>query len=133
VLRILCAHPGSPGVVDVTRLNIDALCQRDRRSKARLPVDAYYPRHGLVIEYRERQHEEAVPFFDRRQTLSGVNRGEQRQRYDRRREEEIPRNGLRLLVIRPADLAADRRGRLLRKVVEDELALRELLDFSDSE
>jgi hypothetical protein len=42
------------------------------------PVDTYYEGQGLVIEYRERQHFEAVPFFDRRNTVSGVGRGEQR-------------------------------------------------------
>jgi len=53
---------------------------------ARLPVDSYYPQHRLVIEYRERQHDVRVPFFDRRATLSGVLRGEQRRLYDHRRE-----------------------------------------------
>ncbi|WP_234323562.1 hypothetical protein [Streptomyces sp. NRRL F-2580] len=31
--------------------------------RARLPVDAYWPGHRLVLEYRERQHEEPTPFF----------------------------------------------------------------------
>lgn len=43
-----------------------------------LPVDAWYPELALVIEYRERQHSEAVKFFDQRETVSGVGRGEQR-------------------------------------------------------
>ncbi len=42
----------------------------------RLPVDAYYPELKLVIEYRERQHTEAVAFMDRRSTISGCSRGE---------------------------------------------------------
>ena len=85
----------------------------------RLPVDAYYPRHGLVVEYRERQHYEATPFFDRRQTVSGVGRGEQRRRYDRLREREIPTHGLRLEIIRSDDLASDSRGRLRRQRPDD--------------
>lgn len=92
-----------------------------------LPVDAYYERHGLVIEYRERQHDEPVPFFDRRATLSGVGRGEQRRLYDQRREEEIPKHGLRLIVIRPHQLRADRRGRLLRDEIADRDVLASLL------
>lgn len=92
-----------------------------------LPVDAYYPGHGLVIEYRERQHYEPVPFFDGRQTISGVSRGEQRLRYDRRRDELIPQHGLRLLVIRPRQLVCDHQQRLRRDRDRDRKALAELL------
>ncbi len=97
--------------------------------RARLPVDAYYPRHDLVVEYRERQHSEPVAFFDKpdRLTVSGVHRGEQRARYDRRREEEIPRHGLRLLVIQVTDLASAPSGKLLRDVVRDTAVLARVL------
>ena len=47
-------------------------------SGRRLPVDAFYEPHNLVVEYRESQHTEAVPFFDRKLTVSGCYRGEQR-------------------------------------------------------
>lgn len=92
-----------------------------------LPVDAYYEKHALVIEYRERQHDEAVPFFDRRHTVSGVGRGEQRRIYDERREAEIPKHALRLLVVRPTDLAHDSRLRLRREREKDVAALQALL------
>lgn len=38
-----------------------------------LPVDAYYETLGLVVEYRELQHDRAVTFFDKpdRLTISG--------------------------------------------------------------
>jgi hypothetical protein len=62
-----------------------------------LPVDAWYADLGLVIEYRERQHSEAVGFFDRRETVSGVNRGEQRRLYDQRRRELLPLRGIELV------------------------------------
>jgi hypothetical protein len=102
---------------------------RDGRRAVRLPVDAYWPHLGLVVEYRERQHDEPVAFFDKpdRMTVSGVHRGEQRRRYDTRRDVEVPAHGLRLLVIRPRDLASDRRGRLLRDRDADVGALRRLL------
>jgi hypothetical protein len=92
-----------------------------------LPVDAYYPAYGLVVEYRERQHDEPVAFFDRRDTLSGVTRGEQRRLYDVRRETEIPRQGLKLLIVKPGDLDADGQGRLNRRRATDLAALRDLL------
>ncbi|MGW0632444.1 hypothetical protein [Streptomyces sp. NPDC002758] len=85
--------------------------------QTRLPVDACWPEHKLVVEYREMQHNKATPFFDKpgRLTVSGVERGEQRALYDARRDAEIPAHGLRLLVIRPADLGANSRGRLHRR------------------
>lgn len=87
----------------------------------RLPVDAYWPNCGLVVEYREIQHDRPTPHFDKpdRLTVSGVHRGEQRAIYDRRREELIPAQGLRLVILRPADLAADARSRLKRHRAPD--------------
>lgn len=69
----------------------------------KLPVDGHWPELGLVIEFQEKQHTEAVPFFDRRQTVSGVGRGEQRRRYDQRKLELIPAHGMRLVVIHKAE------------------------------
>jgi hypothetical protein len=64
-----------------------------------LPVDGYWPELGLVVEFQEEQHSQPSPFFDRRQTVSGVGRAEQRRRYDERKRVEIPHHGLRLVVI----------------------------------
>lgn len=94
---------------------------------AQLPVDAYYPRNKVVLEYRERQHFEPTPFFDRRATVSGVGRGEQRRLYDSRREQEIPLRGLRLIVIACHDLRATSRGRLLRDRQADRSCIERLL------
>jgi hypothetical protein len=101
---------------------------RDGRRRT-LPVDAYYAGHRLVIEYRERQHDEPVAHFDKPDvlTVSGVHRGIQRRIYDDRRASEVPAHGLRLIVVRPSDLTADKRGRLLRRQESDEAALRTLL------
>jgi hypothetical protein len=97
--------------------------------RVRLPVDAYWPGHQLVVEYRELQHDQPVLHFDKPNvvTVSGVHRGEQRALYDVRRDTEIPARGLRLVVIRPADLDADRRGRLRRNVSADLTTLRAIL------
>lgn len=100
-----------------------------RGRRVRLPVDAYWPGHRLVVEYRELQHDRPVPHFDKpdRLTVSGVHRGEQRALYDARRDTEIPAHGLRLVVVRPADLDADGRGRLRRDREADLAALRKAL------
>lgn len=94
-----------------------------------LPVDGYWPGHQLVVEYREIQHDRPVAYFDKpdRLTVSGVHRGEQRALYDARRDSEIPAHGLRLVVIRPADLDCDSRGRLRRNVESDLDVIRKLL------
>ena len=74
----------------------------------RLPRPTGDPRAGIVVEYRERQHDEPVAHFDKpdRLTVSGVHRGEQRRRYDARRDDLIPAHGLRLVVIRHEPLHA---------------------------
>ncbi|WP_314612596.1 hypothetical protein [Streptomyces stackebrandtii] len=74
-----------------------------------------------MIEYRELQHDQPRPHFDKpnRLTVSGVHRGEQRALYDARRDEQIPEHGLRLVLIRPADLNSDGRGRLRRNEAAD--------------
>lgn len=64
-----------------------------------LPVDVYYPDLNLVVEYYERQHSEVVKLFDRRMTVSGVSRGEQRRIYDERRRTELPKHGIKLVVL----------------------------------
>ena len=70
-----------------------------RRRGTLLPVDGYWPDLGLVVEFQEEQHSRPSPFFDRRQTVSGVGRAEQRRRYDERKRTEISDHGLRLVVI----------------------------------
>ncbi|RIT62066.1 hypothetical protein D2E95_04545 [Mycobacteroides abscessus] len=68
-----------------------------------LPVDGYWPDLGLVVEFQEEQHSQPSPFFDRRHTVSGVGRGEQRRRYDERKRILIPEHGLRVVVIDKAE------------------------------
>lgn len=80
----------------------------------RLPVDAYYEKLRLVVEYRERQHSEKVPFFDRKLTVSGVPRGDQRRLYDQRRREILPKYGIALVEFNYNDFPHDSRRRLLR-------------------
>jgi hypothetical protein len=94
---------------------------------AKLPVDAYYESLRLVIEYEERQHMQEVPFFDRRQTVSGVSRGEQRQIYDQRRREVLPQQGIALVEFSFDDFAHDRRRRLLRRYADDLAVVRKRL------
>ena len=84
-----------------------------------LPVDAYYEKLGLVVEYCERQHTEAVALFDRKQTVSGVSRGEQRHIYDERRKQILPQHGIRLVNISYSDFEYDSQKRIVRNTQRD--------------
>ena len=98
-----------------------------------LPVDGYYPEHELVVEYRELQHRASVPHFDKpdKLTISGVDRGEQRRRYDHRRESLIPARGLTLVIVNSDQLAVNARDRLLRVPETDRPVLAALLADAD--
>lgn len=93
----------------------------------KLPVDAYYPELNLVIEYRERQHTESVAFFNKKTTVSGVSRDEQRRIYDQRRRDVLPKYGIRLVEISYSDLKHDNRKRLVRDHQNDLDVLKRLL------
>lgn len=75
----------------------------------RLPVDAYYEDLNLVVEYYERQHTESVALFDKKQTVSGVDRATQRKIYDNRRREELPKHGIKLVVISYSDFGTSKK------------------------
>lgn len=111
-------------------------CAKDGRCR-RLPVDAYYEDLQLVIEYRKRQHSEPVVIMDARQTISGCSRREQRKRYDQRRREVLPLNGITLFEFDYAMFSHNSRKRLLREPARDEAIirseLRRILDSSEIE
>lgn len=91
-----------------------------------LPVDAWYPSLNMVVEFREWQHAEPAAFFDRRQTVSGVGRGEQRALYDQRRRDTFAARGIRLVELNVGDFEHDRRKRLARTVNDREVVRRAL-------
>ncbi|GAA3781135.1 hypothetical protein GCM10022271_11760 [Corallibacter vietnamensis] len=85
----------------------------------KLPVDAYYISLNLVVEYYERQHTEAVLHFDKRMTVSGMSRGEQRKRYDERRRIELPKKGIKLIIFDYSEFEHYSNKRLVRNKLED--------------
>lgn len=100
---------------------------RPGKQGIRLPVDAYYPDRQLVVEYRERQHSEAIPIMDRRMTVSGVDRGTQRAIYDQRRRDVLPKHGIELVELSYADFAHDKNKYLCRRRAEDLAVVRQAL------
>lgn len=83
---------------------------------SRLPVDAYYPKINLVVEYRERQHTEPVKHFDKPHiiTVSGVDRGKQRTLYDERRRIVLAEKKIKLVEIPYTLFACNSRKRIVR-------------------
>jgi hypothetical protein len=88
-------------------------------SGTKLPVDAYYPSLNLVIEFKEKQHTEEVKFFDKRETVSGVGRGEQRKIYDQRRRDILPQHGINLIEFDYSEFEHTSGKKLIRNKMED--------------
>lgn len=96
-----------------------------------LPVDIYYPSLKLVIEYRERQHTEEVKFFDRRKTVSGVNRGEQRKKYDQLRRDILPKNGIKIIEFGFDEFEHTNSKRLIRnKETDTDVIKKKIMEFN---
>lgn len=93
-------------------------------TRARLPVDAYYASLNLVIEFREKQHSEAVGFFDKRITASGKTRGEQRKDYDQLRRDILPEHGIKLVEFDYSDFEHTRGMKLMRNREDDLMVVR---------
>jgi hypothetical protein len=96
----------------------------------KLPVDAFYESLNLVIEYRERQHSEAVPHFDKPDvmTVSGVSRGEQRKIYDQRRRDVLKQQQIKLIEIDYSQFNYNSSKKIIRDRVRDLEVVRRVLE-----
>jgi len=103
---------------------------KDGVTRTKLPVDAYYKELNLVIEYYEKQHTESVAHFDKPdvKTVSGVSRGEQRKLYDQRRKEQLPKNGINLIIIDYTQLSHNGSKDLIRDKEKDIAVLKTILE-----
>lgn len=90
----------------------------------KLPVDAYYPSLNFVVEFKERQHTEEVKLLDKRQTISGIGRGEQRKLYDQRRRDILPKHGIRLIELDYSDFDHARNKKLVRNKETDLIVIK---------
>lgn len=110
-------------------------CRGDTRDStrlgARLPYDAVWEARKLIVEVDERQHDEAVSFFDKpeRMTVSGVHRGEQRRLYDERKVRLAQEQGYKVVRV-PIAALAWRGGRLAKDRSADLATLRRQLNGS---
>jgi diadenosine tetraphosphate (Ap4A) HIT family hydrolase len=95
--------------------------------RRQLPVDGYFPRHRLIIEYWEAQHSAPNPIMDEGMTISGVSRGHQRRLYDQRRQAWADANGLQLVILDHRGFETDAAGRLQRDPARDRQIVAEAL------
>lgn len=119
-------------VIDLCDEVLNSVASRQHRfdflkgdTGVRLPVDAYYKDLNLVIEFYERQHTESVALFDRKMTVSGVTRDEQRRIYDERRKQILPQHGINIIVISYSDFGQSKK--LQRNRNEDLEVVRSIL------
>lgn len=66
---------------------------------------------------------EAIGFWDKRATISGIPRGQQRALYDQRRRDVLPVHGIDVLGLDVGEFAQNRAKRLKRDVVADTKAV----------
>jgi ATP adenylyltransferase len=92
-----------------------------------LPVDGYFPRHRLIVEYWEKQHSASVPIMDEGTTISGMSRGRQRRLYDQRRQAWARANDLGFLILDYRGFETDEQGRLKRNPERDRQIVAEVL------
>jgi len=92
-----------------------------------LPVDGYFPRHRLVVEYWEKQHSAPVAIMDEGTSISGMSRGHQRRLYDQRRDTWARANGLRFVILDYRGFDTEERGPLRRDPARDRLRVAQAL------
>jgi len=104
---------------------------KDGITKTKLPVDAYYESLNLVIEYKEFQHtEKSEPYI---RTISGVSRDVQRQIYDQRRADELPKFGITLIEISYDIFNCDSQNKMIRNPEQDLNKIKGILNKDHSE
>lgn len=96
-----------------------------KNGRKKLPVDVYYETLNLVIEFNEQQHTKTVKIFDKpgKLTVSGVNRGEQRKIYDKRKRDVLPKNNIKVIDLVYSDFLCDGKGKLIRDEVKDKVTI----------
>ena len=102
---------------------------KDGKSRTKLPVDAFYQKYSLVVEFKEAQHADSTEIFEKPdvKTVSGVNRGEQRLIYDKRKASLLPENGIKLVEISFDMFKYDSQNNIIRNPQLDLMKVKEIL------
>ena len=87
---------------------------KDGRARTMLPLDAFYEKSSLVIEYDPKFSEEDSDEKLERKTNSGISRREQREIYDKRKTDVLKDRGIGLLRICYSDFENDEDNKIIR-------------------
>ena len=99
---------------------------KDKQTRTMLPLDAFYEKHSLVIEFDPKRFEEGEDEKLDRKTNSGVSRRKQREVYDARKKDVLSDRGIEMLRIPYSAFNIDEDGKIIR---EEEGDLKIIKDF----
>jgi hypothetical protein len=102
---------------------------KDGKTRTSLPVDAYYGDLKLVVEFKEYQNTDVNSKFNKsnKQTVSGVNRQEQRKLYDERRAEVLPEHGIEMIILSYSNFSCDSNKKIIRNETNDLKVIKDVL------
>jgi hypothetical protein len=98
-------------------------------TKTKLPVDAYYHKRNLVVEYHAKplSKKQLDPEMEERITVSGVSRSEQRIIYTKRIRKVLKDKGIHHIVLEFGLFELDKQGKIVRNKEKDTQAIAEAL------
>ncbi|SDX90481.1 hypothetical protein SAMN05444411_11158 [Lutibacter oricola] len=101
---------------------------KDKITRTKLPLDAYYHSLNLVIEYRGKPVEAVEE--SKHRTISGVSRDKQRKLYDQRRRDVLLRKNINLIEVHYYSFEYNDDGNIVRDEEKNIEVLKEILkDF----
>lgn len=100
---------------------------KDKISRTKLPLDAYYQNLNLVIEYREKPADEDQSKVLEVKTVSGVSRSEQRKIYNQRKKEGLLRKNINLVEVNYYAFEYNSEALIIRNEEKDVEILRDIL------
>ncbi len=101
---------------------------KDGKTRTKLPLDAYYVGLNTVVELFEKEDESADE--EKAQTISNMNRSEQRKKYAQRKREVLEEKKIHLMEIDYDEFECNKENRLVRNKEADVKVLEEIFkDF----
>ena len=100
---------------------------KDEKSRTALPVDAYYRKANLVLEFLKIEDETMELGKPGRKTVSGVDRTEQRKIYAQRKRKGLKAKDIPLIEVDFNAFELDKEHKLVRNKEEDIKILKNLL------
>jgi len=94
---------------------------KDGETKTNIPVDAYYEDLKLAILYQQNwtANIENPNAQDKKQTISGMSRAEQRKRYYNRKVLSLPKHDIEVISISYSDFSCDADSKIIRDEESD--------------